>query len=132
MESDESYVSPFSRKMPELWRGGGDRLGVLPIVVGYVLINGVRRSSGVPTVAAASMLVMLLGCWTVYVVTPYDFAWHVRTSVERIVLHLFPTLVWSTLITAAGQDDGSGTRNGSVTLGSFRVRIKPDATDHDL
>ncbi|MGE5250822.1 MAG: hypothetical protein ACM3QS_11490 [Bacteroidota bacterium] len=44
------------------------------------------------TAAVAAILVLqLLGYCAVYLLTPHDLAWHLGTSLERLVLHLFPT-----------------------------------------
>ena len=107
----------------ELWLGGAPRIGVLPILAGYVLAAGVRRPLGVPAVAAAAMMAMLAGYLLVYVLTPYDFAWHLRTSAERVVLQLFPTLVWCAMM-AAGPP--------SATLGTFMAGGSRTMTDRSF
>lgn len=43
-------------------------------------------------VLTAPTLLILLGCYSlVYLVTPHDLAWHLRTSVERLFFHGLPT-----------------------------------------
>jgi hypothetical protein len=38
-----------------------------------------------------ALLLQLFGYMFIYLLTPYDLAWHVNTSIERLLLHLFPT-----------------------------------------
>ena len=47
-------------------------------------------------------MVLLLGVYAVYyIVTPsHDLAWYVSTSVDRLVLHAFPTFVWGLMMAA--------------------------------
>ena len=109
----------------EMWLGGGQRVGVLPIVAGCLLLSGARRPLGVPGVAAAAMLVMLFGYVGVYVVTPYDLTWHVSTSVKRVALQLFPTFVWFAFMAARLPDGGPETGRASATLGNFEPDGRP-------
>ena len=79
----------------ELWLGGAASVGVLPILATFVLIAGLRRPWEPGPLIGLSAAVVLIGCYAaVYVVTPYDLAWHMRTSIDRVMLHAFPTLVW--------------------------------------
>jgi len=79
----------------ELWFGGADWLGVLPILVVFVLLHGIRRRSGCAVAYGVVVLpAMLLIYGVVYVITPYDLQWHLSTSLARLVLHLVPAAVW--------------------------------------
>jgi hypothetical protein len=85
----------------ELWLGGATTIGVLPILCVCLLAGGVRP----PGAAAASALVsmvLLVGIYAIYyIVTPsHDLAWYVSTSVDRLVLHAFPTAVWGLMMAA--------------------------------
>ncbi len=65
-------------------------------MVPYALILGIRiekdDKSSIATIAV-TLVIMLIGYFLVYVVTPYDLGWHLRTSVLRLLLHLWPTFV---------------------------------------
>jgi hypothetical protein len=79
----------------ELWFGGASLVGVLPILAMFVLTTGIRRP--VPTgpalgVACASALIVV--DMLVYVLTPHDLVWHLRTSLERVIVQVFPAIVW--------------------------------------
>lgn len=82
----------------EMWLGGASIVGVLPILCAYVGVVGIRRPAGIPAIAVLTMLLQVAVDAMVYVVTPYDLRWHVTTSVERVVLQTFPTVVWGLMM----------------------------------
>ncbi|HWA97675.1 MAG TPA: hypothetical protein VG713_04260 [Pirellulales bacterium] len=46
-------------------------------------------------VAATTMLgVIAAGYCGVYMITPHDLTWHLRTSMDRLILHLYPAAIW--------------------------------------
>ena len=65
-------------------------------LVPYALIFGLSRKeedkSGITTMAVSSAI-LVTGYFFVYVVTPLDLSWHLRTSVLRLLLHLWPSFV---------------------------------------
>ena len=42
---------------------------------------------------ASALGLMLLSYYVVYVTTPFDITWHVTTSVDRLMVQLWPALV---------------------------------------
>jgi hypothetical protein len=84
----------------ELWLGGGSVVGVLPILVAYVTVVGIRRPGGVPAVAVLTMLLQVAIYAMVYLVTPYDLKWHVDTSLDRLIVQVFPSAVWGLMMLA--------------------------------
>ncbi len=46
------------------------------------------------TVPAIAVLLTWLGYIGIYVITPYDLAWHLETSYFRLIMQLFPALVF--------------------------------------
>lgn len=84
-----------------VWRGGGASIGVLPIVASFVLISGVRRPLPTgPLMSLTAALLLIAGYAAVYIVTPYDYRWHLHTSIDRVMLHAFPTFVWGAMMLA--------------------------------
>jgi len=41
-----------------------------------------------------AILLQLTGYMAIYVITPHDLAWHVHTSKERLILHIFPAILF--------------------------------------
>ena len=51
------------------------------------------RIGGVVRVMAVVLGLMLASYYVVYVTTPFDIAWHVSTSIDRLLVQLWPALV---------------------------------------
>jgi hypothetical protein len=64
----------------------------------YLLVVG-RGPSGVEHESLGTLAVtlglLLAGYLFVYVVTPYDLTWHVETSMHRLLLHAWPSLLFA-------------------------------------
>jgi hypothetical protein len=45
-------------------------------------------------VLAGMLVLQLLGYCVIYVLTPHDLEWHLGTSINRLVLHLYPSIVF--------------------------------------
>jgi Na+-driven multidrug efflux pump len=76
--------------------GYGDGLvAALPLVA---LVLG-RRAQGAhrSVVALATTIVMLMACGYVliYILSPHDLDWHLRTSLKRLILHLYPSMLFA-------------------------------------
>jgi 4-amino-4-deoxy-L-arabinose transferase-like glycosyltransferase len=72
---------------------GSGELPILMIAI-YGLIVGLDRSADrrQPTLAAtAAFLLQLAGYFMIYVLTPHDLNWHIRTSLYRLMIHIVPS-----------------------------------------
>lgn len=73
---------------------------ILLLVFGMAVVAWVirRRSAGERLVGhqigAVCMLLMALGYLFIYLTTPEDIGWHMRTSFSRLVLHLWPGILF--------------------------------------
>ena len=82
----------------EMWLTGATLAGVLPFLAAFAVVRGI--DAGAPSAARAAVPAMLvvLGVYMVaYLVTPKDLAWQLRTSLDRLVLQVVPTLAWSVI-----------------------------------
>ena len=73
--------------------------GSLPIVLIalYGLVAGLdqtNRRRQTIGIAAGALLLQLAGYFLIYVLTPHDLEWHLRTSMYRLVIHIFPTALF--------------------------------------
>ena len=66
-------------------------LALYMLAVGVKL--GERERSAVATAALAIGL-LLVGYFFVFVITPHDLGWHVATSLHRLLLHAWPSLLF--------------------------------------
>lgn len=89
--------------------GGIWPVGMLPILAVALWAGGWRidpRHRAAAGTAAAALVVMALSYYFAYLVTPYDLGWHIATSFDRILIQIWPTLVWLFCLVAAF-DDGA-------------------------
>jgi hypothetical protein len=66
--------------------------GVIPVLlIGSVIC---RRTLSPDRTILLTLAIVWAGYYLVYVITPYDMDWHIRTSYGRLLVHLFPTLAF--------------------------------------
>ena len=79
-------IASYVVRMGAVWQ-----MGVVPLVLALALLmhSPVRKF---PLLVVA---VIALGYFMIYAITPHDLQWHLSTSYDRLLLHLFPTLVFA-------------------------------------
>jgi hypothetical protein len=89
----------------ELWFTGAKVVGVLPAMGALLLIGGVRRPiDPAPRMVWPVIAAMMLAYAVAYLVSPKDLAWQLRTSVDRVVVQVVPTIIWASMKMAADAD----------------------------
>ncbi len=73
---------------------------VLPLCF-FLLGRAPRRPRPVLLGIVGVLLMMLAGYFFTYVTTPHDLAWHLRTSSDRLLLHLWPAAILAMFLTLA-------------------------------
>jgi hypothetical protein len=78
--------------------GGADRVAsTLIILAAFLALAGIRVASKEAPALAASTLALLLviaGYWVVYLTTPFELGWHLGTTLNRLLLQLWPSFVF--------------------------------------
>ena len=83
----------------ELWLTGASLVGVIPFLCAFAAVRGVNAAApGAARAAAPAMAVMIAIYAMAYLATPYDVAWQLKTSLDRVVVHIVPTLAWSMMV----------------------------------
>jgi hypothetical protein len=75
----------------------------VPPVLFYLLWLGFRpRGARRPAVAASALILALVfaGYLGVYLLTPHDLAWHLATSLNRLIIHLWPAAMFCVFVAA--------------------------------
>jgi hypothetical protein len=49
-------------------------------------------------IGAGVVGLMLCAYYGIYVLSPYDLEWHLRTSWERLIAQLWPTMIWTVVV----------------------------------
>ena len=78
----------------ELLRWGN---GLTAVFVIYLVARGVTSRRPHPTFVSAgfiALVLMFVGYFFVYVLTPMDLIWHLGTSLERLLLQMWPTFLF--------------------------------------
>ena len=75
----------------------------IPILLVYLILLGAKIEEcdkAFLLFAAICLIMMLMGYFFIYVITPRDLDWHLRTSLDRLLLHLWPALLFLFFIIA--------------------------------
>ncbi len=75
---------------------GFPRQLALPLLAMYALVAGFRVPTGhaAPGIALVALTVNLVCVYLVYVVSPFDLAWHLSTSMSRLFTQWLPSLLF--------------------------------------
>ncbi len=87
--------------------GGPAAMGSLFVAVGVAVTMALRRGGRIARGFMAVAAVMASGYCTVYLLTPYDVAWLVLTTFDRLTLQLWPLIVFAA---CAPMGEGEGQR----------------------
>jgi hypothetical protein len=80
----------------ELWAWTTTKpIGVIPIIVAYaVCATAVRGVRWAQLWIVVPLLVMLAGYYSAFVVTPLDLQWHLESSLGRLIVQVWPSIVY--------------------------------------
>jgi hypothetical protein len=90
----------------EFFRFGG---WVVPTTVLFVLLrflgpsSGIRRPNPASRSSVLTLALTLCGYFAVYVITPNELSWHLRFSLNRLFLQLWPTVIFLFLLSLSRQ-----------------------------
>lgn len=80
----------------EIWLSGATVVGVIPFLCVFAAVRGVRAPAPVAARAAAPAMAAMIAIYALaYLVTPKDLTWQLKTSLDRLVVQIVPTLAWS-------------------------------------
>ena len=107
----EQLFSPERRAIVDtlVWQrgvawGGPFAAGVLPLALVAAALVAVTRAGRATCVLSITVAVMLVGYYTVYLLTSLDVAWLVGTTHDRLIVQIWPSLVLATFLTEARPD----------------------------
>jgi len=81
-----------------------------PLLLMYLLVTGIRRARkdrlAIYT-ASLTLLLVMSGYFMVYVLTPHDLAWHLNTSLDRLVMQIWPLALFTFFMLARTPEEVS-------------------------
>ena len=84
------------------WLGPAFLLALYPLVLGIRVQD--RNKKGVLT-SFSVICIMLVGYFFIYVTTPEDLAWHLNTSLNRLLLQVWPLFVLTYFLVIKGPEE---------------------------
>jgi len=76
---------------------------VLLVVLYLALRSGTRRHDPALRSSILTLALTLAGYFAIYVITPYDIYWHLRFSLNRLFLQLWPSTIFLFFLFVGGQ-----------------------------
>ncbi len=101
---------------------GGWMVSLPALMLMYLLLVGINAETRHKMAAGTALLTLVLmtACYfMVYVATPADLAWHIRTSLDRLLMQLFPLALFTFFLLArtpqeAGESETAGNQLGTL------------------
>lgn len=81
----------------EFFRLGFPFTGTAPILLVYLFLAGIsvkREDRTAVLISIFAVLIMLAGYCAIYLTSPYDLKWHIGTTLNRLILQLWPTIIF--------------------------------------
>ncbi len=72
--------------------------GAIVVLLAYALLMGRDRGAASASAGLLGLAVvglMAAGYSAIYIITPHDLRWHLATSLERLLLQLWPSLIFA-------------------------------------
>jgi hypothetical protein len=92
------YITVVGSLLWQMYQLGGGFISPVLVLILLLVVSGVRTYERDPMDIATPFLVLLLmfiGYFLVYVITPRDLQWHLDTSLNRLLIQLWPSVVFS-------------------------------------
>ncbi|MCX5678501.1 MAG: hypothetical protein NTY76_05265 [Candidatus Omnitrophica bacterium] len=81
----------------EFFRLGFLFTGAVPVLLVYLFLAGIsirKEDRTAVLISILAVLIMLTGYCAIYLTSPYDLKWHIGTTLNRLVLQLWPTIIF--------------------------------------
>jgi hypothetical protein len=97
----ERHLHVAGYMLREMFTWGGWSPIPAGVLVVVSLAAAAARWRGVPreaVVGGGVAMLMLTAYYVIYVLSPYDLEWHLRTSLDRLVAQVWPIIVWTAVV----------------------------------
>ena len=92
------YVTIAKWLASEVLGFGGWVVMLTPLLLMYLLLAGINQErKDRSAIYTGSIALMLMGCGyiSVYILTPFDLVWHLSTSLDRLLMQLWPSALFT-------------------------------------
>ena len=95
----KSFIVFFYHKLAKEW------LIILPIY--FFLLGKTKQQVNAESIKTSFVIVLFMmgGYFFVYLITPLNLQWHIDTSIWRLFLQLWPTIIFSFFLVAATPEE---------------------------
>jgi len=99
-----------------LYSGGWNNIGILFILCIFFLVfhSHIKDNPPVIFIGFAIFVCQIMGYYVFYLISPYDLEWHLSSSLDRLFVHVYPTILFVTLIASQSPEDVFAKQNSSV------------------
>lgn len=107
-------------------------LPLLPVLLGYVLIQGIAVPEALHSAMASLALripLALAAYCLAFVLTPYELAWHLSTALERLISQLVPSIILLALAAARPRARGTVRSGRTIRTDVRRAEALPPLPD---
>jgi hypothetical protein len=102
----ERYRIILNKAGTTIWNMGQRPISLIGLLLIYSLIVG-RAETRIPGKWAIGIIILLqlAAYFILYLVTPYPLAWHLKTSIDRVLYHIVPLALFWMFIFIASPDE---------------------------
>ena len=93
----ERYKLIFAEFVDHIVWFGRAHLSILALLVIYILIvklDARQQDKNARLIGGLLLAIQFIGYFAIYLVTPHDLDWHLRTSLGRLIMHLYPAALF--------------------------------------
>ncbi len=74
---------------------------VLPVYLFLMGVDKAKLKRPFLPIICLTFLLLMVGYFMIYIVTPYDLTWHLLSSLQRLYLQIWPSLIFITIFVSA-------------------------------
>ena len=83
----KSYLSYLNRKFLFI-------IIIIPIMFKVLKLSGDRKYKASSTISFLIIFLLLSGYYMIYIISPHDLEWHLKTSLSRLYLQVMPSIIF--------------------------------------
>jgi hypothetical protein len=91
------YILIFNSMAKAIWQFSSISIGIIPLLLIYLFVcksNKTKQNKFSIVTFFGTLVLMMAGYFFIYLISPYDLSWHLGTSLDRLILQLWPSFVF--------------------------------------